>query len=156
MRLSRNNMKTNVNLEPVLGAYHKRKFKFDDVKSNFTKVAFDIYRKNDAPKDELWQIQSADDGDYIIALYDEEKVATASFQPWSVVIKNADLHVFYKQEHLCKVASTQLGFQESDLSLAKQYLPSKLASNKNLVKALLNTVDHVTQRSILSKYPELA
>lgn len=149
--------KFSIDLDNVESVVSKRSYKLSDVQDKLVKVAFDVVRFKDGAADELWQIQSADDGDYIIALYDEEeKVATASLQPWSVVIKNADLHVFYKQEHLCKVASTQLGFQESDLSLAKQYLPSKLASNKNLVKALLNSVDQDTQKSILSKYPELA
>jgi hypothetical protein len=149
--------KFSVDLDNVKSVVSKRSYKLSDVQDKIVKIAFDVVRFQDAPADELWQIQNADDGDYIIALYDEEeKVATASLQPWSVVIKNSDLHVFYKEEHLCKVASTQLGFKESDLSLAKQYLPRKLASNKNLVKALLNSVDHDTQKSILSKYPELA
>lgn len=145
------------NLDNVESVVSKKSYKFDDVRGNFTKVAFDIYRKNDAPDDELWQIQSSDDGDYIVALYvDEEKTATASFQPWSVMVKNADLHIFYKKEHLCKIAASQMGFKEEDLSLAKRYLPNKLSANKALVKSLLNSVDQETSKEILSKYPELA
>jgi hypothetical protein len=150
---------TSVNMESLLETVSKRKLKFDSVKQDFTKVAFDIYRKNDGAADELWQIQNADDGsEYIVALYDEdERVITASVKsPWTVAVKNSDLHIFYKGAHLCKVASADLGFAESDVALAKQYLPSKLAANKNLVKSLLKSVDQVVLKSMLSKYPELA
>ncbi len=149
--------KFSIDLDNVSSVVSKKSYKLSDVKDKLVKVAFDVVKFKDAPADELWQIQSSDDGDYIIALYNEEdKIATASFQPWSVLVKSADLHIFYKQEHLCKVASSFLGLKESDLSLVKEYLPKKLASNKTLVKALLNSVDRDTQQSILAKYPELA
>jgi len=149
--------KFSIDLDNVSSVVSKKSYKLSDVKDKIVKIAFDVVKFKDAPADELWQIQSSDDGDYIIALYNEEdKVVTASLQPWSVLVKSADLHIFYKQEHLCKVASSLLGFQESDLSLAQQYLPKRLASNKNLVKALLNSVDRDTQKSILAKYPELS
>lgn len=149
--------KFSIDLDNVSSVVSKKSYKLSDVKDKIVKIAFDVVKFKDAPADELWQIQSSDDGDYIIALYnEEEKVVTASFQPWSVLVKSADLHIFYKQEHLCKVASSFLGLSESDLPLVKQYLPNKLASNKNLVKALLNSVDRDTQKSILAKYPELA
>jgi hypothetical protein len=149
--------KFSIDLDNVSSVVSKKSYKLSDVKDKLVKVAFDVVRFKDAPEDELWQIQNSDDGDYIIALYnDDEKIVTASLQPWSVIVKNSDVHVFYKKEHLCKVASSELGLQESDLSLVKQYLPKKLASNKNLVKSLLNSVDRDTQKSILAKYPELA
>ncbi len=145
------------NLDNVERVVSKRSYKLSDVKDKLVKIAFDVVKFVDSPDTELWQIQSSDDGDYIIALYNEdEKIAKASLQPWSVAVKNSALHIFYKQEHLCKVASSVLGLQENDLSLVKQYLPNKLASNKNLVKALLNSIDRNTQTNILAKYPELA
>jgi hypothetical protein len=148
--------KFSINLDNVESVVSKKSYKLSDVKDKIVKIAFDVVKFRDAPDDELWQIQSSDDGDYIIALYDEEKIVTASFQPWSVIVKNADLHVFYKKEHLCKIAASQLGMQDKDLLLVKQYLPKKLASNKDLVQSLLKSIDRDTQKSILVKYPELA
>lgn len=149
-----------VDLDSVAKSLSKRSFKFSDVQNKFEKVAFDIFRKKDGNPEELWQVQNADDGNaYIVAIYneDDEKVATASVKPdWSVIVTNADLHVFYKQEHLCKVAAAQLGLKETDLSLTKRYLPAKLAENKFLVKALLNSLDPNVSKNFLLKYPELA
>lgn len=149
--------KFSIDLDPVVHSMSKKTLKLADVQGKIEKIGFDIVRFHDAADDELWQIQSGDDGDYIVALYDnDEKVVTASAKPWSVLVKNADLHIFYKQDHICKVAASQLGFQEQDLTLAKRYLPEKLAANKVLVKALLKSVDQDTSKAILSKYPELA
>jgi len=146
-----------VDLDQVARNMSKRAFKFADVQDKFERVAFDIFRKKDGNAEELWQVQNADDGDYIVALYndEEEKIATASVPAWSVIVKNADFHIFYKQDYLCKVAASQLGFENTDIELAQRYLPSKLASNKNLVKALFNTVNNETRKEWLAKYPEL-
>jgi hypothetical protein len=148
-----------VDLDNVVSSMSKKVFKLSEVQGKIEKVAFDVVRFKDGNPEELWQVQTAEDGSsYIVALYnEEEKVATASIQsPWSVVIANTDIHFFYKKEHLCKVASAQLGFKSDDLSLAKRYLPKKLAENTILVKSLLKSVDQDTRKSILAKYPELA
>jgi len=148
--------KFSVNYDQVVDMTSKKSYKLSDVNDKIEKIAFDVVRFKDGPQDELWQIQSTDDGDYIIAIYsDEEKISTASVQDWSVVIKNSDLHFFYKKDHICKVASKTLGFNDQDLVLAKRYLPSKLSENKNLVNSLLKSVDSNSLKNILAKYPEL-
>lgn len=136
----------------------KRSHKFEDVKHQFTKVAFDIFRKNDGNAQELWQIQDGEDGQYIVALYSEDElVATASTKsPWLVTSRNNDLNFFYKGDYLCKVACSKLGFSSSDSELATRYLSEKLASNPNLVKSLIADMDSSTVKQVLSKYPELA
>lgn len=152
-----------VDLTPVADTLSKKRYKFDQVSHKFEKVAFDVYRiKNAASMDELWQVQSADDGDYIVALYNDEeesveKVAkTASLNtPWSVLSKEAELHIFYKNDHFLKLAASQFGFKDTDVTLAIRYLPQKLAENKNLVKALLKDIDPDTLKHLLVKYPEL-
>jgi hypothetical protein len=54
----------------------KRAYRLSDVKDQLETVAFDIVRFKDADKGaELWQVQSADDGDYIVALYDDTSEA---------------------------------------------------------------------------------
>lgn len=149
--------KFKVDLDDVAHKLDKRALKLSEVKDKIEKVAFDVVKFKDGDPTELWQIQSFDDGDYIVAMYDEDKVATASVKSiWDVVVKNAEVHIFYKQAHLCKIAAKTLGLADSDLKLVKQYLPSKLASNETLVKALINSLDYETIKTILSKYPELA
>ena len=135
---------------------YKKAYKLNDVQDQLETVAFDIVRFKDSDKGaDLWQIQSAEDGDYIVALYQpEEEVKTAL---WDVTyIKTAGaLHFSYKGDPIVKVSSSKLGIPLSELSKAQQYLPTKLASNKKLVNALLNELPETTKKEVLSKYPEM-
>lgn len=136
----------------------KKAYRLADVKDQLETVAFDVVRFKDGDKGaDLWQVQSADDGDYIVALYadDEENTKTAS--PWEVnVSKTAgDLQVSYKGDPLVRVASSKLGIPRTELSKIEQYLPEKLAENKKLVKALLNELSPSAKQEVLKKYPEL-
>lgn len=147
-----------VDLDNIIEKMSTKSYKLSDIKDKIEKVAYDVVRFVDGSPEELWQIQNTDDGDYIVALYKEEdKVATASIKNnWLVTVKNANLHVFYKQDHLLKIAASELGFGDADLNMAKRYLPQKLASNKSLVSALLKSVSDDVRTAILAKYPELS
>ena len=141
----------------------KKAYRLSDVKDQLETVAFDIVRFKDGDKGaDLWQVQSADDGDYIVALYDDEdggaveKTASAS-NPWSVLVtKNGkDLQVAYKGDPLVRLASSKLGIPSNELHKAEQYLPEKLATNKKLVKALLSELSETARQVVSQRYPEL-
>lgn len=137
----------------------KKAYRLSDVKDQLETVAFDIVRFKDGDKGaELWQVQSADDGDYIVALYDEEEVEkTASANPWGVLVtKNgSDLQISYKGDPLVRLASSKLGIPSSELHKAEEYLPEKLATNKKLVKALLSELSEAARQEVSKRYPEL-
>ncbi len=139
---------------------HKKAFRFSDVKDRLETVAFDIVRFKDGDEAaNLWQVQSADDGDYIVALYQEDKKdisKTASTKLWSVFVQAGNLHISYKGEPLLKMTASKLGIPPTELSQASSYLPNKLASSPKLVKALLKELPLSTKNSVLNKYPELA
>lgn len=134
----------------------KRAYKLSDVKDHLETVAFDIVRFKDGDKGaDLWQIQSADDGDYIVALYQpEEEKATVK---WEVFASKAagDLQISYKGDPLVRLSASKLGIPRSELHRAEEYLPSKLAANKKLVNALLNELTESAKKAVLNKYPEL-
>ena len=135
---------------------YKRAYRLSDVKERLETVAFDIVRFKDSDNSaDLWQVQSADDGDYIVAMYQEEEVKTAAL--WGVVVSKTagDLQVSYKGDPLVRVSSGKLGIPRSELSKIEEYLPSKLAANKKLVKALLNELTESAKKEVLNKYPEL-
>jgi hypothetical protein len=135
----------------------KRAYNLSDVKDRLETVAFDIVRFKDADKGaELWQVQSADDGNYIVALYqEEEQEKTASY--WDVMINKtaAILQVSYKGDPIIKMAASKLGVPSDEIELIPNYLPAKLAENKKLVKALLNQLSPASKQAVLNKYPEL-
>ena len=142
----------------------KKAYRLSDIKDQLEKVAFDVVRFKDGDHGaELWQVQSADDGDYIVALYDEEEAAvekTASKESspvWGVLVtKNgSDLQVSYKGDPLVRLSAAKLGIPSHELHQAEKYLPEKLATNKKLVKALLNELNDAARQEVSKRYPEL-
>lgn len=137
---------------------YKKAYRLADVKDQLETVAFDIVRfKNNDKGAELWQIQSAEDGDYIVSIYEEDKDELKSEGKWDVFVSKAnnDLQISYKGEPLLKIASNKLGIPASDLHKVQSYLPAKLAENKKLVAALLNQMSTSAKKEVLIKYPEL-
>lgn len=137
----------------------KKAYKLADVKDQLETVAFDVVRFKDGDKGaQLWEVQSADDGDYIVALYEENEETAKTASDWSVVItKTAGvLQVSYKGDPLVRLPFTKLGIPREQLGKVPQYLPEKLTSNKKLVKALLNELSAEAKQEVLKKYPELA
>jgi hypothetical protein len=153
--------KFSVDYKSVEDKLYKKVYRLSEVNDKIEKVAFDIVRfRDDDNASRLWQIHSADDGDYIIALYDTEEdvVKTSSEKSkWSVSINkiSKDLNVYYNGDPIVRISSDSLGIPESEIHLTARYLPSRLSENKKLVRALLNNLDELTKKDVLSKYPEL-
>jgi len=136
----------------------KKAYRLADVKDQLETVAFDVVRFKDGDNAaELWQVQSAEDGDYIVALYDDEEENTKTACDWGVLVSKTagDVQVSYKGDPLVRVASSKLGIPREELHKVEQYLPEKLAENKKLVKALLNELSPAAKQEVLKKYPEL-
>lgn len=150
--------KFSVDYAQLENTLYKRSYKLSDVKSQLETVAFDVVRFRDQDKGaQLWQVQSADDGDYIVSLYEEEQEAkTAS--AWEVVLSKTSntLNFFYKGAPITKMSAAQLGVPATELEAVERYLPARLASNSKLVNALLSQLTEPAKKEVLSKYPELA
>jgi hypothetical protein len=150
--------KFNVDYSGLATQITKKAFRLADVKDRLESVAFDVVRFKDSDKGaDLWQVQSADDGEYIVALYqpdEEERNITAS---WDVLVSQngRDLQVSYKGDPIVRVAFHKLGIPTAELYKVPEYLPAKLATNKKLVKALLNELSESAKKEVLTKYPEL-
>ena len=139
----------------------KASFRLSDVKEQLEVVAFDIVRFKDADKGaDLWQVQSADDGDYIVALYNEEETIekkASALSYWTVLTtKNgSDLQISYKGDPIVRLSSAKLGIPSNEIHLAEHYLPERLAESKQLVKALLSELNEVARLEVAKRYPEL-
>lgn len=138
---------------------YKKAYKLSEVKDRIERVAFDVVRFSDGDDaSKLWQVQSADDGEYIVALYDEQEDSTKTASNWEVVLnKSASLiDVYYKGDPIVRVAASKLGIPNSELPMISKYLPEKLAENKKLANALLNEAGEEVRQELCKKYPELA
>lgn len=135
----------------------KKAYKYNDVKDHLIKVAFDVVKFKDADNiDGLWQIQSADDGEVIVALYEETpKLETRS--SWSAIPdKTASyVHIFYKNEPITKLAMASLGIQEKDTVSFIETLPKILAENSSIRTQMLRELNSEDKSNLIKKYPEL-
>src|SRR5271167_1232735 len=119
--------KISIDYSALANQFTKKAYRLADVKDQLETVAFDVVRFKDGDKGaELWEVQSADDGDYIVALYDEEDGAKTA-NDWSVVVtKTAGLlQVAYKGDPLVRLPFTKLGIPREELGKVTQYLPEK-------------------------------
>ena len=135
----------------------KKHYKFNDVKDRLIKVAFDVVKFKDSDNiDGLWQVQSSDDGEVIVALYEETPKLEAK-SSWSAVAdKTASyVHVFYKNEPVIKLASAYLGISKDDSVSFVENLPKILAENTGIRSSLLNELSEEDRKSFTTKYPEL-
>ena len=136
---------------------NKKAFKLADVQDKIVRVAFDVVRFKDGNPDELWQIQNADDGSFIVAKYDVDEVKTT---PKTASVKNADwqvnasgtsLDIFYKGFPVKKLA----GLPQGEVESIARLLPEKLATDKTFSKALLKDLSITERNHLLKMFPEL-
>jgi hypothetical protein len=150
--------KYNIDYSGLANHITKKAYRLSDVKDQLETVAFDVVRFKDGDHGaELWQVQSADDGDYIVALYDEDAPEKTAAPLWGVMVtKNgSDLQVSYKGDPLVRLSAAKLGIPSNELHQAEKYLPEKLATNKKLVKALLSELNDAARQAVSKRYPEL-
>jgi hypothetical protein len=134
----------------------KKTYKLSEVSNRLEKVAFDIVKFKDSENpDELWQIQNADDGEYIVARYNSDEKLSEAKSNWDVIVKDANINIFYKNSPITKIAASSLNIQPEDLSTIKSFLPNKLASDKSFVSALLSTLNKSSKERLEKEYPEL-
>lgn len=148
--------KFSINYSNLENVVYKKAYKLSDVQDKIEKVGFDLVKFKDHDKNaDLWQVQQAEDGQYIVALYQQDEEKTAS--DWDVKankVANA-LEIWYKGDPIVRIATSKLGIPPAELDKVEAYLPNKLAENKKLVKSLLNELNESTKKQVLNKYPEL-
>lgn len=151
--------KNSIDYQELHNTLTNKTYKFADVKHKMQRVGFDIYRIAGENLDELWQIQNADDGDYIVARYetDPEEVVEKTASKWDVLITTGseNINIFYNGHPITKMASSKLGIKEDEVNLIKNFLPKKLASDKVFVRTLLALLDNSSRTAIYNLYPEL-
>jgi hypothetical protein len=116
------------NLDKVINA--PKKIKLADVQDKIEKIGFGVVRFLDnshSPK--LWQV----DGDYIVAMYDEEKKVQSDWTLESDKL-NKSATIFYKNTPIKSLAFSEFNVKDDEVNTFKQIVVEKLANNKELVK----------------------
>lgn len=132
----------------------KRTYKLSEVKDRLVRRAADLVSFRDAPKNELWEVQSDADGEYIVARYEPEEseelpVKEASTRSlWQAQADGNKVSLFYKGAQFAK-------FPHPNADTVKDFLPAKLAADKSFLSALLKTFSKERQVEVQNLYPEL-
>jgi hypothetical protein len=137
-------------------------YRYEDVKDKIVRVAYDIVRFQ-SPEEEidaLWQVQSTDDGEVIVAMYDEgsgDSNSIKSESSWNVVAdsNNENMHIFYKDQPIKKIAAVQAGIQNDDVSSFCYNVSKRLNEDKDFRLTLLSELSNLDRIELFSKYPEL-
>jgi len=136
-------------------------FKYEEVKDKLIKVAFDVVRFMDANEDidGLWQIQKTDEGEVIVAKYDDTALIAPQMKEssWHVIPDRAktSMNVFYKNEPIVRIASEELGIDGNFLSSLCKEAQIKLDLDKSFRAKLLNELSVDQKTDLLNRFPEL-
>jgi len=139
-------------------------FRYADVKHRLKKVAYDIVRFVDGDDiSGLWQVQQTDDGDVIVAQYDDtanfaevEKTAAVETSWRALADKSGGIHIFYKDSPVTKIALASIGIPAEDADVVCRYLPEKLATNEVLASNLLAEMSGSNFKELVKAHPELS
>lgn len=145
--------KSLLDYDSLLKKVSNKTYRLSEVKNRIEKVAFDLVRFKDSNSNELWQIQQADDGQYIVAKYsdqDEATKAAAANNPWEVMVNKSAgwVSIYFGGTPIVKLAASKLNLQNEDLDTVRHVLPKKLATDQKFVDALLDMLDKQERESI--------
>jgi hypothetical protein len=118
------------------------------------RVAFDLFRLKDGNPEELWQVQSSDDGEFLVRTYllpeEKEEMQTK----WSVDPdkKQENLTIAYQNIPLLRIASKD--YNVDDINILQRMLFKKLASDESFTNKLINSMSE-EKRELLKQagYP---
>jgi hypothetical protein len=133
-------------------------FKLADVKDKIRVVAFDVVKFHDSDGlDGLWQIKQTEEGEYIVATYDDSELTSeASVQtPWNALEQNGLVHIFYKNDPVTKISLASVGIPAEEAYLFVSHLPKSLAANKKLAASMLKELSDEERKELFASHPEL-
>jgi len=135
-------------------------YKLAEVSDQIKKVAFDVVTFRNNPET-LWRIVPGDDGDYIVANYEDGDVLISESveekdsikQSWKVYTDrmNKTATIYYKNTPIKQISLQSIDDPED----FKYRTPKVLSKNAQLVNKLINELDQNFKNQVLSLYPEL-
>lgn len=114
---------------------------FEQNKGKFTKVAFDVYQKNDGTGS-LWEMREGDDGQkYLFALYDQDLVVESKEEKseWTAVADSSkeNITLAYKKTPVFKFSSDKFGFSPEEAASFADFIVRKASKDSDFVNGVL-------------------
>jgi len=122
----------------------------------FHKVAFDVFQMNDSKIPSYWVLEKCDDGEYLVATYENEEIKSES--AWSALSdkENQNITLSYRNIPIRRFAMVEFRVKAEDVHIFKQAMIEKLEEDTGFVDKLLNTLPEDKKNSLVSLFPELA
>jgi len=139
----------------------QRHFKYEDVKDRLVKVAYDVVRFKDPTEDidGLWQVQATDDGEIIVAMYDDsdKQNSITKDSSWKAVAdnRNESIYVFYNDEPIKRIASSEINIPSVEYKELCKDISIRLNNDSNFRSTLLNELPINVRAQLFTKFPEL-
>lgn len=106
------------------------------------RVAFDLFRFKDGDPEELWQVQSSDDGEFLVRTYllpEEQNIS----EGWSINTdkKEENLTVAYKEVPIFRISAKNFGSKTpEDTLILKRALYKKISNDEKFLTNLVNAL----------------
>ena len=142
-------------LDLTLNPPTDRTIDFASASSQFSKVAFDVYKK--IGEEGLWELREGDGGRKIlVALYEEassDNVKTASANKWSAHADSSNKFVTlaFRDSPICKFAASEYGFDESNAAQFANFVAEK-ARDSAFVDKLIDTLTPARRAHLLDLF----
>ena len=121
---------------------------------SFKKVAFDMYKVFGDQYNDLWQVESSEDGDYLVRASDP-RFQSKEGGSWSAS-SNYDgdsVTLSYKNVPICSFSSDDYGFSGEDVFTFKSALLDMASSDSTFVKNLIDAQVEAKANAIRGLFP---
>ena len=142
----------------LFNKFYPSKLAFESNKHLFTKIAFDVFQLNSSPVESLWILEEGEDGkQYLSATYsgdDDQKEAVGNWN--ALPNKESSLVILcYKNFPIHKFASSEFGFNKSDIQVFQKALMNKINSDQSFVQNIIDVQPKEKKDLLFEQFPEL-
>ena len=130
----------------------KNKIPVKGNENRMVRVAFDLFRLRDNPPEDLWQVQSDDDGaEFLVRTFSlpEDEITVKS--SWSIIADNKqeNLTIAYKNIPISKIACSQYDARTpKDIEILKKTLFISLSVDNKFVNKYFNSLPKIKKEAL--------
>jgi hypothetical protein len=134
----------------------KIKFLKEDLDAgNIKKVAFDVYKVDNDPYENLWTLESLADGPYLVRTEIQENLLEARGE-WQALsdLKKENVTLYYKNVPIHRFSAAEFGFSKDDIFAFKKALLEQAQSDAGFLKNILDTQPVAKKEALTKSFPE--
>lgn len=121
------------------------------------KVAFDVYRVDNDPYENLWILEDVNGVPHLVRASDEPQSEPSVRGDWVATSdhERQNVTLSYKNVPVARFASKDYGFNKSDVMTFKSALLERLESDNEFLREVLAEQPNSKKESLVQNFPEL-